>query len=51
MLYKKGDSAVCDKYRPISLLAIGYKVLAILLLNRLKAAGAEEHIWYTQRGI
>ena len=50
MLYKKGDATVCDNYRPKSLLTIGYKVLAVLLLNRLKAAGAEERVWWTQCG-
>ena len=38
-LYKKGDPAMPENYRPISLLAIGYKIFASLLLHRLKTAG------------
>ena len=49
-LYKKGDPAMPDNYRPISLLAIGYKMFASLLLLRLKKAGAEERITDTQFG-
>ena len=36
MLFKKGDPSLCDNYRPISLLAIGYKILIAILLIRLK---------------
>ena len=36
--------------RPISLLDIGYKLFAVILLNRLKAAGADEQLWPTQFG-
>ena len=50
MLFKKGDPALCSNYRPISLLAIGYKILASILLQRLKSAGAENRIWHTQYG-
>eukprot|EP00959_Pyramimonas_sp_CCMP1952_P109559 2291834-Pyramimonas_sp.AAC.1 len=50
MIYKKGDPAECDNYRPISLLPIGYKMFAIVLLRRLKHAGAEDRIWQTQFG-
>ena len=49
-LYKKGDPAMPDNYRPISLLAIGYKLFASLLLQRLKDAGAEDRIFVTQFG-
>ena len=49
-LYKKGDPALCDNYRPISLLAVGYKMFAAMLLRRLRRAGAEQRIWSTQRG-
>ena len=50
MLFKKGDPLSCDNYRPIALLAIGYKLLASVLLARLKLAGAEDRIWNTQFG-
>ena len=49
-IFKKGDVAACSNYRPISLLQIGYKIFAIVLLSRLKAAGAESRIWPTQFG-
>ncbi len=34
-LYKKGNRQLCDNYRGISLLAIAWKILARVLLNRL----------------
>ena len=49
-LYKKGDPALCDNYRPISLLAVGYRLFAAMLLRRLKRAGAEQCVWSTQCG-
>ena len=50
MLFKKGDPSECDNYRPISLLSIGYKLFALILLNRLREAGAEDRLWPTQFG-
>ena len=35
---------------PISLLSIGYKLFATVLLQRLLAAGAESRVWHTQFG-
>ena len=49
-LYKKGDPAMPDNYRPVSLLAVGYKIFSSVLLNRLKSAGAEARISETQYG-
>ena len=39
-----------SNYRPISLLAVGYKIFASLLLHRLKEAGAEQRIINSQYG-
>ena len=49
-VYKKGNPADCNNYRPISLVSVLYKVYATILLNRLKAAGAETRLWSKQFG-
>ena len=49
-IFKKGDVSSCDNYRPISLLPIGHKLFASVLLRRLKAAGAERRVWSSQFG-
>ena len=47
---KKGIPLVVEIRGPISLLAVGYKIFAAILLRRLKDAGAEDRIWPTQFG-
>ena len=49
-LFKKGDPACPDNYRPISLLQVGYKLFSGMVLRRLQCAGVEEKIWKTQFG-
>ena len=49
-IFKKGNPEDCGNYRPISLVSILYKVYAMLLLNRLKAAGVERRLWPSQFG-
>jgi hypothetical protein len=43
-IHKKGPTDECSNYRPISLLNIGYKAFAALVLSRLVDAGAEERL-------
>ena len=49
-ILQKGNPKDCGNYRPISLVSILYKVYAMLLLNRLKAAGVERRLWPSQFG-
>lgn len=47
---KKSDATLQENYRPISLLSIGYKVLATLIHQRLLNGGCEERMRHTQFG-
>lgn len=49
-LHKKGRVDLCENYRPISLLNIGYKVFASLVRSRLVESGAEGRLSRTQFG-
>ena len=49
-IFKKGDTSLPSNYRPISLLAVGYKVLASLVLRRLQQGGSEHRISKSQYG-
>ena len=44
------QSALTSPTKPISLLSIGYKLFATVLLQRLRAAGLESRLWKTQFG-
>ena len=41
-VFKKGSPTDYNNYKPISLVSVLYKVYATILLNRLKAAGADK---------
>lgn len=50
LLFKKGDSTLPSNYRPISLLAVGYKAIASMLHHRILHGGAEQRMRPSQFG-
>ena len=50
MLFKKGDPANANNYRPICLPSIAYKLFASLLKQRFLDAGVESRLWKSQFG-
>ena len=50
VIYKSGDSSLPSNYRPISLLAVGYKALASMLHQRLLDGGCERRMRESQFG-
>ena len=49
-IFKKGDCSLPENFRPISLLCVGYKCLASVLLQRIKLVGSEKRIRKSQFG-
>ena len=47
-LFKKGSIELPENYHPISLLDVGYKIMAAIILQRLQTGGAEERIRESQ---
>ena len=50
LIYKKGDPASCDNYRPICLLTVAYKLFASMLKNRLDNSNIDSALWRSQFG-
>ena len=50
LIFKKGDPALCDNYRPICLLAVVQKIFSALLKKRLLHAGLDARLWKSQFG-
>ena len=50
ILFKKGNTQLPSNYRPISLLCVAYKILASMMLERLRDGGCEDYLRQTQFG-
>ena len=50
LLFKKGDASLPENYTPISLLPVGYKILAALIHQRLLDSGVDGKICSSQYG-
>ena len=50
MIFKKGDPAQCENYRPISVGTTAYKIYTTLLKQRLLDAGIDGRLWNSQFG-
>jgi len=50
MIFKKGDPALADNYRPICLTAVAYRIYASLIKQRLLDAGLDQRLWTSQYG-
>ena len=48
VIFKKGNPASCDNYRPICLLATAYNIFGLISKQRLTEAGVEERLWKSQ---
>ena len=47
-IFKKGDPALTENYRPICLTAVAYKVCATMVKQRLLDAGLDARLWKSQ---
>ena len=48
MIFKKGDPARLENYRPICLTSVAYRVFANMIKQRLLDAGLDERLWKSQ---
>ena len=49
LIYKKGDTSLCENYRPISLLNTCYRLIAAAIQRRMEA-GIDQLLQRTQYG-